>query len=416
MGITTAATTSTAELVRGVFFFKSRSGKLHHGPRGRNSVMEKKRWSSVKSYLCGDGDQCNSVLGEKDEASVRHLEFSSLTAEENSACTTTPSQIHPHLTEEDIISTKSSEATVTQPVVAGDMIPDEGNTDRFLNNEPSWKEKQNSTYRLFRQEDAAITIQSAFRNYRARGSCQKTSFDDGKQKSLADAEICSPAESLSSSIKVQTGDSTRASSVVDVEGIDLSQPMHKRVRIHVTKIQEEWDGSTASSSISKMRIQNRIEAATRRERALAYAFAQQLRVCAKKKRTKTNSLDTNMSRSWLERWMATRQPENSFLNNNLSKRIELFQGCNQLITNNRLDGPTVEEESCGSNEISTQISENCDPMFGDRAADYLRPAKRRESWDEQYVKATIPPKCAASQGAKGRGGEMQQRKTTAARE
>ena len=41
--------------------------------------------------------------------------------------------------------------------------------------------------------------------------------------------------------------------------------------------QEDWDDSTVSSTISKVRIQNRIEAATRRERALAYAIAQQVK-------------------------------------------------------------------------------------------------------------------------------------------
>lgn len=41
-------------------------------------------------------------------------------------------------------------------------------------------------------------------------------------------------------------------------------------------LQEEWDDSTVSSNISKMRIQNRLEATTRRERALAYAFSQQV--------------------------------------------------------------------------------------------------------------------------------------------
>ena len=41
--------------------------------------------------------------------------------------------------------------------------------------------------------------------------------------------------------------------------------------------QEEWDDSTVSSNVSRMRIQSRIEATTRRERALAYAFSQQVR-------------------------------------------------------------------------------------------------------------------------------------------
>jgi len=40
--------------------------------------------------------------------------------------------------------------------------------------------------------------------------------------------------------------------------------------------QEEWDDSTVSSNVSRMRIQSRIAATTRRERALAYAFSQQV--------------------------------------------------------------------------------------------------------------------------------------------
>lgn len=41
-------------------------------------------------------------------------------------------------------------------------------------------------------------------------------------------------------------------------------------------VQDDWDDSTVSSKVLKMRIQNRMEATTRRERALAYAFAQQV--------------------------------------------------------------------------------------------------------------------------------------------
>lgn len=40
--------------------------------------------------------------------------------------------------------------------------------------------------------------------------------------------------------------------------------------------QEDWDDSTVSSNTSRMRIQHRLEAMTRRERALAYAFSQQV--------------------------------------------------------------------------------------------------------------------------------------------
>lgn len=42
------------------------------------------------------------------------------------------------------------------------------------------------------------------------------------------------------------------------------------------QLQEEWDDSTLSSDTLRVRIQNRLEASTRRERALAYAFSQQV--------------------------------------------------------------------------------------------------------------------------------------------
>ncbi|KAK1291567.1 hypothetical protein QJS10_CPB17g02024 [Acorus calamus] len=52
--------------------------------------------------------------------------------------------------------------------------------------------------------------------------------------------------------------------------------MQQNIRRQVSKLKEEWDDSTVSSNISKLRLQNRLEAMTRRERALAYAFSQQV--------------------------------------------------------------------------------------------------------------------------------------------
>lgn len=83
--------------------------------------MEKRKWSSVRSYLCGD--EFNSVLAEEDSASL-----------------------------------KSSEATVTQPVL-GDLT-DKGD----IQNEET-KEKHNSISKLFHEEDAAAIIQTAFRAF-----------------------------------------------------------------------------------------------------------------------------------------------------------------------------------------------------------------------------------------------------------
>ncbi|XP_068668228.1 protein IQ-DOMAIN 33-like [Aristolochia californica] len=58
---------------------------------------------------------------------------------------------------------------------------------------------------------------------------------------------------------------------------------------------EEWNDSTVSSNIAKLRMQHRQEATTRRERALAYAFSQQLRTCtSKKKQAQSDSRQPNL--------------------------------------------------------------------------------------------------------------------------
>ncbi|GFQ04386.1 hypothetical protein PHJA_002582500, partial [Phtheirospermum japonicum] len=134
-------------------------------------------------------------------------------------------------------------------------------------------------------------------------------------------------ESIGTSIEVQTGNSSDIFSIKE-EGFDARHTMRHRNKAQVLKIQEDWDDSTVSSVISKMRMQNRLEAATRRERALAYAFSQQLRICSKSKQMIAKGDETNKTGwSWLERWMAARQPEMS------------------------------PKESCGSNEICSLVVE-----------------------------------------------------------
>lgn len=89
-------------------------------------MAEKRKWSSVRSYLCGD--EFNSVLAEEDSASV-----------------------------------KSSEATVTQPIL--EDFADKGE----IQSEDT-REKQNSVSKLFHKEDAAIIIQTAFRGFLVKNS------------------------------------------------------------------------------------------------------------------------------------------------------------------------------------------------------------------------------------------------------
>ncbi|KAL0290904.1 UNVERIFIED_CONTAM: hypothetical protein Sangu_2554700 [Sesamum angustifolium] len=326
----------TGELVRNVFS-KSRSVQRHdsQGHHGRSNAAERKKWSSsVRSYLCGD--EHNSALAADDSGSVRsstvaEVDLASFRSNRatNISSISGGGDVTSVYADEDTTSMRSSEATVNQP-----LHGDSKDEDR--------KEKQNSTYRLFRQEDAALIIQAAFRSFQARRAQREAKMQDDEHEPTA-----SPSrESIGTSIEVQTGNSSDIFSIKE-ESFDVHQKIRHRARAQVLKIQEDWDDSTVSSVIAKMRMQHRLEAATRRERALAYAFSQQLRICSKKKQSTMSGDETNMGWNWLERWMAARQPE-------LTLMGEIISGGEQkTVIRKRMLDAAMEEESCGSNEVSS---------------------------------------------------------------
>ncbi|XVF21070.1 hypothetical protein REPUB_Repub12eG0058700 [Reevesia pubescens] len=254
-------------------------------------------------------------------------------------------------------SNVSSEATVTQPIAESLRDQGENKSDETKPNVP--QEKHNSISKLFHEEDATIVIQSAFRNYMARRQNIeiKTKDQDDKQEPLTGTE--SPSrESIGTSIEVQTGNSVEVFSVQE-ESKAVHQQVQQKPKAQVLKIKEDWDDSTVSSNISKMRIQNKLEAMTRRERALAYAFSQQ-----------------NMSWSWLERWMATRVPENSLVENNTSKQFEPVENNRRFVVRKGIVDVTGEEkESCGSNEVSVQLESLS--VTSPKEKDGYKPSKNR---------------------------------------
>ncbi|KAE8668713.1 protein IQ-DOMAIN 1-like isoform X3 [Hibiscus syriacus] len=306
----------TGELVRSVFSRNRSFGTPRDTNLARSNVTDKKRWGSVRSYLCGD-------------------EFSSVVAEEDSS------------------SVKSSEATVTQPIPEGSMDLPENQSDETEPNIPDGN--HNPISKLFHEEDAAMVIQSAFRNFLARRLYMEIKRGGDKQEPPASTE--SPSrESISTSIEVQTGNSVEVFSVQD-ESKGVHHRVQQKPKALVLRIKEDWDDSTVSSNISKMRIQNKLEAMTRRERALAYAFSQQLRICSKRKQAKPDGMEQNMSLSWnwLERWMATRVPDSSLGETNTKKPFEPVDNNNKLaIRKGIIDAAGDEKESCGSNEVSVQ--------------------------------------------------------------
>ncbi|OMP03168.1 IQ motif, EF-hand binding site [Corchorus capsularis] len=341
----------TGELVRSVFSRNRSFGTQDHS-NARSNASDKKKWSSVRSYLCGD--EFNSVLAEEDSASV-----------------------------------KSSEATVTQPIPEGLRDKEEIQSDETKPNLPG--EKHNSISKLFHEEDAALVIQSAFRSFLARRQNEEIKAkDDGQEEPPAGTGTPS-RESIGTSIEVQTGNSVEVFSVHE-ESKTVHHRIQQKPKAQILRIKEDWDDSTVSSNISKMRIQNKLEAMTRRERALAYAFSQQLRICSKKKQAKPEegTPEQNMSWSWLERWMATRVPESSFVENSTSKEFAPVECSRKFVARRRIiDVAGEEKESCGSNEVSVQL-DNLSAVTPNESDGYQPPKNRFKATRSISRRKTVP--------------------------
>lgn len=63
-----------------------------------------------------------------------------------------------------------------------------------------------------------------------------------------------------------------------------------------------------------------------------------------------------MGWSWLERWMATRLPESSSVENQIQMKLEPIDSSqNFMFRKGFFDAVGEEKESCGSNEVSVQF-------------------------------------------------------------
>ncbi|KAM0915003.1 hypothetical protein ACQ4PT_011152 [Festuca glaucescens] len=221
------------------------------------------------------------------------------------------------------------------------------------------------------EEEAATLIQSAFRRFMARRRLLQELLRrcSGQEGCYAEEEPATPASaSMAASVEVQVGESLSNLRLSDDGGASPSpsaqhRASHKSRPPQVFRAKEEWDDSTLSSNVLRMRIQSRMEATTRRERALAYAFSQQLRSGGgtKKRSLRSEQGDFNVGWSWLERWMATRQAEpgaDDSASKNATDAGSAVAGRRVVVpVRRRQDVAAVEEkESCGSNSVSAAVS------------------------------------------------------------
>ncbi|KAF3321419.1 protein IQ-DOMAIN 1 [Carex littledalei] len=268
---------------------------------------------------------------------------------------------------EDSVSHKSSDANLTRKQ---NLVTDSSNGEvRMELHEDRNGDRNAMPEKLLQEERAAIVIQSAYKGFMARRRFkemkkveQGTEEEEGEEMVNNDLYANTDAATVDTSTEVQIGESFSTLKFSE-DSVSLHCKGFSKDKPPVFKVKEEWDDSTVSSNVSKMRMQNRLEATTRRERALAYAFSQQLRTGNTKKRlSRCDSTEHNVSWSWLERWMATRpnpesdspQPEDC-----VSKNLEEFYATTNrktiLMKNRRLDVSFEGKESCGSNDISVNF-------------------------------------------------------------
>ncbi|CAH8320488.1 unnamed protein product [Eruca vesicaria subsp. sativa] len=360
----------TGGLVRSIFFRNKSFGAHDYNNNGGSNLGEKKRWSSVRSYLCGD--EFNSVLAVDDSGSIKDSldpllltmshQLSSEPCDSVLAIQDSAS-VKKHLDEEeDCVSGKSSEVSVTQPLHKEDQSEA---TETHI-------PKKHPISKLFLEEDAAIIIQSAFRSYLGkRGSkeveetCDKESFSGEESQGKI---------SMGTSLEVQTCGSVKA----PFFRTKRVRTLHKN-NTQVLRIKEDWDDSTVCSTISKSRIQSRIEAMTKRERALAYAFSQQLRICTKKKQVERNSEEdeSNIGWSWLERWMATRVPDRTQIEPTTNIQANSTMKIQSLVRRNRSFSIAGELESCASNDIPLQFESISEDLQREKSSVKATISKRK---------------------------------------
>ncbi|XVF23680.1 hypothetical protein REPUB_Repub13aG0060200 [Reevesia pubescens] len=176
----------------------------------------------------------------------------------------------------------------------------------------------------------------------------------------------------------------------------LQQKREKELEKLRASMGEDWNDSTQSKEQIEARLQNKQEAAMRRERALAYAFCHQQSWKNSSKSVNQTFLDPNNPNwgwSWLERWMAARPWEiRSNPDTNDRGSVKSMGACfmpigkisraysRRDLNNNEKPSPTAPKSSRAPSRHSPSTSPSKAPSISSVSSKIRLPSPRGSQW------------------------------------
>ncbi|KAJ6812492.1 protein IQ-DOMAIN 1-like [Iris pallida] len=162
-----------------------------------------------------------------------------------------------------------------------------------------------------KEEVAAIKIQTAFRGYMARRALRAlrglvrlkalTSSDSVKRQASATLSCMQTLARVQSQIR-----SRRIRMTEENQALQKQLQLKHERELEKQRMADEWDTSLQSKEQIEASLQNKQDAAIRRERAMAYAFSHQWKNSARANPMFMDPNNTQWGWSWMERWTAAR--------------------------------------------------------------------------------------------------------------